>query len=192
MDEVEYREKLIKQVHAGQKLSKEERLWLITNPIYNTKFGAPVLNVDILRLKPNCTYNVFVTLLTNNSGEIIFPAFGVPDKNGRIIVRNNLYRKGELCPYKDAYMVAFETLCDNKPSDEFSFKSTTGILSITIHCRFFDNHGLLTGKSSMSGDSRFAMRKKYVSDDEIVYFCTSPLNDNFNDYSFSVRFAKSE
>lgn len=190
MDEVEYRERLIKKVHAGQKLSKEEQLWLITTPLYNTKFGAPVLNVDILRLKPNCTYNIIVSLLSNNSGGIIFPAFGSPDKKGKITVRGSLYRKGELCTYKDAYIVAFESLCKDEPS-EFSFKSSTGILNLILHCRFVDNHGLLTGKSSMSGDNRFAMQKQVISDNEIVYFCTSPLNDNFEDYSFSIRFVES-
>ncbi len=38
---IAYRKTLINRAVAGQKLTKNERAWLTSNPIYNDAFGYP-------------------------------------------------------------------------------------------------------------------------------------------------------
>lgn len=46
---MQYRKELLQKI----KITPEEREWLLTNPVYSSKFDVNYLKADMLQLKPN-------------------------------------------------------------------------------------------------------------------------------------------
>ena len=70
---IAYRKTLINRAVAGQKLTKNERAWLTSNPIYNDAFGYPYLNVDILQIRPRTDYTLHINCCPAQTKHAGFP-----------------------------------------------------------------------------------------------------------------------
>ena len=80
LEEIEYREKLLKTLRLGGKVEPSEREWLVTHKAFSDIYGWPFLVMDIIELEPNRTYTVTAELLFKNCCETMMTTVSVPPR----------------------------------------------------------------------------------------------------------------
>lgn len=84
-EEIRYREELFIKIRNKIKLTPEERLWMETHPVYNSRLGYPFLDVAIETLEANKWYTLKVKMESIAYEEKIAPIIYVPASKGKIL-----------------------------------------------------------------------------------------------------------
>ena len=179
-EEIKYRETIMQKAYNRQKLTTEERIWLITHPLYHSKLGAPYLLKDIIKVQPNTLYAVQIKQESVLCANMPVPIIGIPPHKKGFIRINSLEK-----PVKILGLL-FDKL--DEPI-EVQLKTPEGFISVEYEYTYFDELQNITVRQASSNLS-FAMKKEYVSDNKVAYHCKLPNNPdfkNFEDYVFSVK-----
>lgn len=188
---IEYRKSLKERVCKGEKLTVEERLWLVTNPLYNHLFGYPFLNVDILRLKEDRIYSIKVEVKERKYQDKLTIFVGVAGGKGEVISDMHLDDfQGDRVEKKPAQAVAMHI---NNDIMEYTikFKSKLGLLDVQYGCEYYDPKMKLNIiESSGTGNARFSMLKKILSDNKVQYSCKDPNSDVYDALVFSIEWTE--
>jgi len=190
-EEIEYRKAIMSIVQSGEKITSEERLWLVSHPLYNSQLGYPYLNSDIITLAPDANYHVKIKIEKNLYSGCIFPVINVPGGKGKINTDFPTFNyKGKPSSGKDLKMLAlmFEPECNEI---EIDYCSGTGKLGISFECEYFDDQqGLIIRKNSNVGDPNYSMIRTSLSENEVMYRCKPPKSDDYDSFVFSVTWSK--
>lgn len=190
-EEIEYRKAIMSKVHSGERITSEERLWLVTHPLYNSQFGYPHLNSDIISLLPDTNYHVKIKIEKNLYSGRILPVINVPGGKGKINTDIPTFDyNGNLSSGKDLKMLAvmFGPECNEI---EIDYRSGTGKLGISFECEYFDDQqGLIIRKNSNVGDPNYSMIRKNLPENEVLYLCNPPKCENYDNFCFSVKWRK--
>lgn len=188
-DEILYRKEVIGKVHNGEKLSKQEREWLVTHKVYNEILGYPFLSVDILEIEKKCSINIKVEECNHNSR--IAPVFGIPLGKGEIVACFDTFdRKGE----KNTKPIKMLSL-DVETKKEFNIEchSSSGLLTIFYQCDYYDDKmKMYKRESSYGANLSFAMIEEKICDNKYRFRCKSPLSDTFDALIFVVEWRQSD
>ena len=189
----EYEIKRRNEIHIkackGMKLSKEERDWCETHRAFNHKFGYPYLNKDIIKFIPGKTFNVIVTMISKNYKSYINPIFSVVGKSGYIIYGDKevVDNRGNKSIGKKIRSLC---ICDNEDNfiTDFTFCSKVGFMAVDYMVSFYDEKvGLYKTITSNTGLANVCMIREDILENEIIYKCKNPINDNFDAMIFSVK-----
>lgn len=183
---IAYRKTLINRAVAGQKLTKNERAWLTSNPIYNDAFGYPYLNVDILQIRPRTDYTLHIKLLSCPNETRGLPFVGIPLGDGFIQASGAIKDlDGKTFFHKKVKLLGVEV--DNLHREStLLIRSALGLLSIAYEYDYkLEGSPVIVRKSSSSGDLRYAMRRIDESG-SYIYQCKQPDSDNMNALTFSI------
>lgn len=184
--EIEYRNTLLKTLHEGGKISKEDRDWLQTHVAYNSRYGYPIISRDIIKIKPNVKYNVCVNFINARGINRISPLFIIPLNKGYISTNEDEIDANRKIS-KGIRSKSISTMNSKENAEcEFMCLSKLGLISICYECETTDWRGVSHMSSSIFRD-KLAMRKEEVSDNKIVYYCTDFENEEFDGYVFSVE-----
>lgn len=190
-EEIEHRKAIMSKIQSGKKITSEERLWLVTHPLYNSQLGYPYLNSDIISLIPDTNYHVKIKIEKNLYSSRILPVISVPGGKGKINTDIPTFNyNGKPSSGKDLKMLAlvFEPECNEI---EIDYCSGTGKLGISFECEYFDDQqGLIIRKNSNVGDPSFSMIRKSLSENEVLYLCKPPKSDDYESFVFSVTWSK--
>lgn len=184
--EIKKRGEILKKIYTGCKVTLEEKEWLALHCIYNESLGYPYLNTDIISLLPENLYCIKIQIEEKKYPGRILPIVQVPLGKGSIKTGGTLANYKGNINTKPVKMLG--CLIDTENTTiEFSYKSQFGALCVSYECEFYDEkQKLIIRKNSNTGDSRYAMIKKVVSDNKMLYFCKEPLGNAFDGLIFSV------
>ena len=188
-DNIAYRQKLLQKTCEGYHCSQEEKMWCITNPVYNELYDAPRLQRDIIQLKPNQKYQVKATLenLNRQDGSII-PIIGVVAGKGEIIPTNEIFDTDQFTSDKKSTKILGVLINSIHPQATFTFTSKLGLMSVAYQCEYFDHKTRLCKREMSDGANlSFAMIKNQISDNKITYACKSPCSTSFEALVFSLE-----
>ena len=190
-NEIKIRERILQKIREKIAVTPEERLWLVTHPIYNERFGKEVFSTVIERIEPNEWYLLRIKIEKIDYSRRIIPIIEVPAGKGKIITDLKLYDV-DLRPTnkKEVKMLGIEidTSCT-----EYTVRyiSDLGLLTVGYECDFFDSfQNTVKRESSFSDGYNFAIKRKQIDEQTIEYFCKSPVSDNFNALVFTLRAEK--
>ena len=181
-----YRKALINRAVAGQKLTKDERAWLATNPIYNDKLGYPYLNMDIIQIKPQTDYTLHIKLLSCPSETRGLPIVGIPLGVGFIQASGAIKGPDGKTFFRKKVKLLGVEVDDLHRETTLLLHSESGLLSIAYECEYLlENSSIVVRKSSSSGDPRYAMRRT-DENGSYIYQCKQPDSGNMNALTFSI------
>ncbi len=184
---IKKRELILEKVHKKEKLTKQERYWLITNPLFNTLYDSPIYLQDIIELKPNCLYSISVNVKLINCSYEIHPIIGVASLNGKIITHGLLRNIDEEIVDYNETKVLILLLDENNSSSEIEFIAEDGFVSIGYHCSFYDEKMQIIKKMSSDCNCSFGMQKRIISKTCIEYSCKSIFADSFDALVFTLE-----
>jgi hypothetical protein len=189
-EEIEYRERLLGQAYAGKKITKEERLWLLTHRLFNRITGYPYLSEDIVQLQPKVQYRVIVEIEKISYPDRIIPVISVPGGKGGIKVNSLCNIDGvPVDPSKKVKVLGL--LVDaNQRETEVTYESELGLLGICYQCDYYDDKMHLWKRIASDCGNELAMVREVISDKKIRYRCKSPLDPiyEFNSvFEFTVE-----
>lgn len=190
-EEVRYRNKILSQVRNGEKITSQDRLWLLTHRIINRTMGYPYLNTDIIHLCPKMNYVVRVKVENLTYPGRIIPVITVPGGKGKIVANTFLLdHNGDVTSKKPVKMLGL--LVDlNYNEAEFAYQSSLGLLGVSYECDYFDDkQRIMLRKNSCVGDPNFAMLSEVIADNKILYRCKAPTTDSFESIVFSIEWDK--
>lgn len=190
-DEIIYREELLQKIRDNVKITPDERIWLITHPIYNQRFGFSFFNVATENLEPNTWYILRINVECITYTDRIIPIIYAPGKKGEIVADFKLTDlKGNVSLKKPVKMLGFE-IDPIHMEAKVKFRSALGILSVAYECDYFDkNHTLHKRQASSTGDPDFAMKKETLNNRMVRYYCKSPINDSFDAMIFTIEWTE--
>lgn len=182
--EIEYRNSLY---NSGRKLTPEERSWLGTHPLYNCRFGFPILNVAVEKLEPKKWYLITVNAESVAHEGEIGPFIEVSGLKGKIIADFELvdYR-GNISLGKPVKILS----SDLYEGECFTVKyfSDLGFLSVGYGCDYFDTvMNLHMSEKSSTWNADFAMKREEISSNKVRYYCKEPMSDSFDAIIFTVE-----
>lgn len=187
-EEIEIRKAIRGKIYDGEKITKEEREWLVTHPVYHEIMSFPVLSVDVFDLKPNTKYIITLKKLSSIYPYKIGAVVSVPASKGKIILDKEVFdmynqAKKPGTPIK-SYFAVFET----NDEESFIYMSTIGKIKVYYGCQYIEkwNNELIYGFSD-GADRSFAMKREIVADNKIIYSCKSIESDDFNALVFSIE-----
>ena len=188
-ENIEYRASLIKKTLTGGKITKEERNWCLENPAFNESYEEEYLMVDVLKLQPNCSHEIRITVekYSPQRHEII-PVLGVAERKGVIETTSGLLDlNGNEVPQQQTKYLGMLINPDN-PQVCVRFKGEKGLLSVAYQCDYYDERENLYKRQSSSGANlAFAMQKTVISETKVRYSCKSPLGKTFDALIFTVE-----
>ena len=165
MDEIQsmqYRKELLQKI----KITPEEREWLLTNPVYSSKFGAEYLKADIVHLKPNTKYLLRVCCQRFDPHYPIMPAIAVPiKKHGSLKVDEQFHADAIVKPNSPVKKLSLP-MSEEHPSQVY-FKSSSGLLAVTYLCCMRKFNRWL--ESTMLDSA--AMKKTVLAENKFLYDC---------------------
>ena len=182
MNEIEYRKELLSKARSGYKLDSKEREWLTTHKAFSDTYGQPFLQMDILELEPNCSYEIRAALVSSNCLEIIEPIVTVPMNKGEFSANDG---RGGLVRVK----ALSRALDRNREELNFTFKSKHGLLCIKYHYLAIDHRGAEYWLSSTI-DSNLAMKRQDISDNRIRYCCLGASNPETEHFDFELSWVR--
>ncbi|MBE6554613.1 MAG: hypothetical protein E7663_00070 [Ruminococcaceae bacterium] len=187
-EEIRCRDEIMSRIRNGEKVAPEDRLWLVTHPLYNWFLGYPYLNSDIIYLHSKVSYCIRVKVETLIYPRLILPVITVPGGKGAIVTSYPLINyRGNVTIGKPVKMLAVPVYL-NQDETEFTYRSSLGLLGVSFLCDYFDDKQRLTiRKDSDVGDPDFAMQKEVLSDSKVLYRCKTPGSENFGSYAFSIE-----
>ena len=152
LQSMQYRKELLSKI----KITAEEREWLLTNPVYSSKFGCEYLKADILQLKPNTKYLLRIKCHQFDPYYPIMPALAIPiKKHGNLTVDGQFHADAIVKPNSPVKKLNLP-MNDEYPSQVY-FKSSSGLLAVTYWCCLRTSHRWW--ESTML--SSMAMKKRY-------------------------------
>ncbi len=184
-ENIAYRKQIEQKVFDGKKVSKEERLWLDTTPLYNEKYEEPRLQRDIIELIPNQRYNIKIVLEHLNSEGLkhIIPVVSVVGKNGEIVVEH-LETDNPKKPIK----VLGVSIDNEHPTSCISIRSSSGFMSVEYECYYYKEYSnVYVIETSYTANLSFAMIKTKLAENKIRYECKSPLQTGYDALVFTVE-----
>lgn len=189
-EQIEHRNELLNRASKGEKLSFEERQWLVINPVYNRKLGPPYTNYDIITLPTTSSYRLIVKIEKVYYEDRVVPIISVPNGKGKIIcdfpVRNI---KGETSVGKPIKMLGFESAIATGEA-YIEYQSELGIVAVEYECDYFDEkQNIHIRKSSGTGDYNFAMIKEQVEHNKFLFRCKDPKSE-LEILVFTIEFEK--
>ena len=187
-EEINCRNNIMSRVRHGEKITSEDRLWLVTHRIINPTLGYPYLNTDIIHLHPKVTYIIRVTIENLTYPGRIIPVITVPGGKGKIVANTLLTDyNGNVSSKKPVKMLGLLVNLNHNEA-EFAYQSNLGLLGVSYECDYFDNEQhIMIRKNSCVGDPDFAMLGEVLSDNKILYRCKAPTNDSFESFAFSIE-----
>lgn len=190
--EIRYREMLLQKVRNNSKITSDERIWLVTHPVYNQQLGFPFFNVAIENLEPNKWYLVRVKLESTAYDDRIIPIIGVPAGKGKIIADFELRDvRGNVSLGKPVKMLGFEL--EQHHMSEVKYLSVLGLLSVEYECDYFDEkQNLYKRQASSTGDPSFAMKKEIINNHLVKYRCKSPIGNSFDAMVFTIEWTEAD
>lgn len=192
-EEIAFRNEIMHKSRKGEKLTREERSWLVTHPSYNDKQGYPFLTTDIIKLEPKVEYLMRVECAANCERDSFWASFGVPLSKGYIktdFALVDLY--GNVSLGKPVKMLGVAIDSEDHLSTEFVFKSDLGLMQVCYKCKVFDTIiKKEVRKSSDGADCSFAMIRKDLSDNKVLYSCKHPNEQDYK-YMFTVEWKKQQ
>lgn len=120
IENIQYRNMLDTKAAKREKLTKEEKEWLATNPMYNEKYTEPLYQQDVIKLCNNKAYSITVKLKSQKENSGIIP------------VISTVLGKGKITAHKydeDGTITQFDTkalgvlVSDQRPLSTFDFIS---------------------------------------------------------------------
>ncbi|MBR2315080.1 MAG: hypothetical protein IKA56_00405 [Clostridia bacterium] len=187
-EEIAFRNNLLDRIRNGDKVTNEERQWLVTNPVYNERYTEPYYRVDIIKLDSTSVCEVKVCIESIKYENKIAPIIGVPAQKGKILTRDivvDLY--GNEKKFKPIKMLCFD-LDMSEPESTVKYKSDLGILSVHYECQVLDNRmNVFVRESSWYSKLDMAMKKQELDDNKVRYFCKSPTDDSFDALVFTLE-----
>ena len=187
-EEIAYRNELLSQARNGKKLSAQDRLWLVTHPLFNRSLGYPATNADIINLNSNAQYSIRVRVECKAYSDRIIPVFSVPGGKGIILVKGPLTDiRGNASTNKPVKVLGL--LADLQHNDiQFFYQSELGLLGVSYECDYLDTkQHIMIRKNSGTGDPNFAMLSETLTENKRLYRCKSPDNDSFESLVFSLE-----
>lgn len=186
--EIEYREQLLEKRSMGQRLTEDERFWLVTNPVYNRWHGYPFYNKDVISLRPNILYSIHIKIIEMPDRTPVTITLGVSDRKGKLISDEFLLDiDGNGTKKKTTKVLQFD-LDKNKTDYYVKFKSEIGLLDISYGCDYYDERMKLFKKeSSSTGNPCFAMIKDVISEVKVRYKCKHPKVDMYDMLIFEIE-----
>ncbi len=184
------REQIMEKVYNKEKVTSEERYWLLTTPVFNNKYDSPVYLSDILSLKENCLYTISIKIISSNCSYEIFPKVGVAGLKGKIITDGLLKNiDNEIVDCHETKVLVL-TIDTNNPSADVQFISNDGMLKIGYSCTFYDSKMNIMKTQQSDANLSFGMKKNIISDNIVEYRCKSIFSDSFDALIFSVEWNK--
>lgn len=186
--EIKWRKLIMDKIHAGNRITTEERQWLVTHRIYNQVLGYPYLNADIVHMTPKILYSIHVAVESVAYPGKIIPVFTVPAGKGKIITDYTLTdHSGGQTTGKPVKMLG--CLVDlNHKETQFYYQSHLGLFGVSFECEYFDKKQQLTiRKSSQTNDFNYAMLRDDLTHNKVLYRCKAPTEENFNSLVFSIE-----
>lgn len=168
-NQIAYREELLKK----QRLSSEERLWLMSHACYHQELGYPYLSQDVLEFPANTACVFSVASEGDENPSFISPCFlTVGDhKRNYLICESAVYdRKGNISIGEK--IQSFRVHPASKQSRFIAF-SEWGKIRVQYECTQIDNLGRSL-QIACSQSSWLAMTKTVINDHCIVYACADP------------------
>lgn len=183
-EEIKYRENIMNK----DKITSEERTWLLSHSVYNHSLGYPYYNTVVEKLKPKTWYTITIAIESVAYSKKIFPMISVSAGKGKIITDfsiKDFYGKEKKSgtPIK---MLCLELKENEK--EKVKFISDLGRLSVEYEGECF-NRSLNCDLSEFSGGgtSNYAMMREVVNDHKVRYNCKSPEDDSFDALIFTVE-----
>lgn len=186
--DIEYRKQLLEKRSFGQQLTKEERFWLVTNPVFNRWYGYPFYNKDVLNLKLDILYSIHIKIIELTDRTPVTITLGVSGNKGELISEEFLLDiDGNETKKKTTKVLRFNL--ENKKTDYYvNFKSKLGLLDISYGCDYYDdNVKLFKTESSSTGNPSFAMMKEIISEGKVQYKCKHPNSDTYDMLVFEIE-----
>lgn len=189
-ENIRYRETIMKKAYAGEKWTKEEREWSLSNPLYNPKYEYEVLQKDIINLAPKQEYEVKVKIKTLNYHDGMFiPVIGVATGKGYIKTDLQLLDiDGKEVDYQKTKILGL--MINDKDSEATStFSSDTGLMSVGYECDYYNSRSKIHVRAGSNANYAFGMIKVQISDNEVEYRCKLPfeLKSPFDAMIFTVK-----
>ena len=190
-NELKFRNEILTKIHNREKISSEERQWLMTHKLYNRFYGYPYLNIDIIQLEKNTIYSINVKIKSKKYADNIIPFFTAAAGKGEI-ANNGIVFDNNGKSYSNKKVKMLGCLLDSVNDESFfHYKSQLGLLAVSYQCQYYDElQNSIIRKNSNTGDPNLAMRKEQITPEEIIYYCKAPINEDFHSLVFSVKFKK--
>lgn len=192
-EQIEYRKVIMEKVYAGKKITKEERLWLVTHSVYNHLFGYPFLKMDVIKLNANQLYVIKLQVEKKKHNDNASMIIGAAGGNGKVITDWELINfYGENVNRKDTEIL--QVTVDSDVSEyTVTFISGLGLLCVEYGCEYYDEKMKVKKmETSFSGSARFSMTKEIVSDNKVRYSCKDPVSDSYEALVFTVEWTLAE
>ncbi len=74
------RNQIMTCICGEEKISEEERYWLDTHSIYNSKIGYPFLQLSVENIEPNIWYILKLSVEKVGNDMAFYPLIGIPGK----------------------------------------------------------------------------------------------------------------
>lgn len=189
-EQIEFRKKLIAQLRDGKAISKEEKIWLRTNPVYSEKYGYPYLAMDVIEITPNTRYLFSINTHKSNTTERMGAVFSLPlySESLKSGYFEGKFHKSDVQHDENGLSKAKGIIVeeDGKKEDRtFIYRSKTGKIVVSFECESEDHRGSKYWTSSISCPL-LAMRKFCANGNNATYTCTSLTNSSFDCFIFSI------
>ena len=175
------------QIMNKDKITKEDRLWLITHSLYNWKLGYPYYNDVIENIEPSKWYKLKMIVEAINYDNYLRYALHIHDKEGKIIGDGIITDiNGNVTKKKFVKMLVFDV--NPNETNEVYIYSSIGALSIVYGCDYYDPLVKLHKRElSSTWNPNFAMIREEIEDNKVRYRCKSPLSDSFDALVFTAE-----
>ena len=177
-EQIEHRKKIMNKVSKGERLTFEEREWLVTNSIYNLQLGPPYTNYEIITLPTTSNYNLIIRIERISYEKWIIPIISVPNGKGKIVCDFPVINlNGKNSVGKPIKMVGLENAVINGETC-IAYQSNLGLIAVEYQCDYFDEkQNIYVRKSSSTGDYNFAMIKEQLKHNKFLFHCKDPKSE---------------
>ena len=186
--ESKYRDQILARARRGDRITPDERLWLLTHRLYNHALGYPYLNTDIIDLQTDKECTVYVKIESISYDDRIIPVINVPGGTGKIVSENIVTDyKGDAQHKKPVKMLGLLLNMQHKET-RFLYQSNLGLLGVSYECDYIDEkQKIKIRQNSGTGCTNLAMLCERISANRLLYRCKNPQNVSFDSLVFSVR-----
>ena len=172
IDNINYRKSLDLKILQGEKLSFKEKKWCAENPIFNEKYMEPYYQKDIIKLTPQCSYKIIITVEKFTNSNNMIPIIGTVLGKGEIIANYII------CDQKSNKVKTLGVvLTPQTPTTTFILKTENGFVNLQYQCEYFDDKMNLYKIESSIANLSYAMKKIVISDCKSKYICKNPFDD---------------
>lgn len=192
-EQIAYRNLILQKAATGVKITKDERTWLLTHPVYNHRYGYPFLKRDIIQLNANKLNVIKLRVEKKEHNDNASIIIGVAGGQGKIITDMELFNfDGEKVDRKDTKILGISVKSKDM-EESVKFISKLGLMSVEYECEYYDEKmRVKIVEGSGSASARFSMTKEIVSDNKVRYSCKDPVSDSYEALVFTVEWTLAE